>query len=134
MTGWFSGKNELSRMTVAALDDLGYSVDYSQADLFPVSKVKDSCMCLEQRLEEPGDHTVFDESKQHLGSKNTELVSDSGLEAAIKYGREILKDMASQKPDADERARQDIEFMGDQAVFVLYRDDSGNVRDIAVEN
>jgi hypothetical protein len=134
MTGYISGALELSRMTVAALDDLGYSVDYSQADPFPVSKVNSACLCSRRRLEEPGDHNVFDESKQRPGSNNTELVNDSGLVAAIAYGRERLEDMASRKLDHDEMSRQGIQFMGDQVVFVVYMDDSGNVRNIAVEN
>jgi hypothetical protein len=135
MTGYISGALELSRMTVAALDDLGYSVDYSQADPYPVSKVRSSCMCSERRLEEPGDHNVFDGSNYVAESNNVESVSDSGLEAAIAYGRESLKDMAvSRKPDPNLRAIQDIEFVGDQVVFVLYMDDSDNVRNIAVEN
>jgi hypothetical protein len=136
MTGFLSGTLELSRMTVATLDDIGYSVEYGQADPFLVSQVRSSCICSERRLEEPGDTHVFNGSKHVAESKNVESVSDSGLEAAMAYGKEMLEDMAtSRKPDLDERARQDdIDFVGDQVVFVLYRDDSGNVRNIAVEN
>jgi hypothetical protein len=118
-------------MTVATLDDLGYSVDYSQADPYPVSKVRPSCLCSPgQGLEGAGDHNIFD------GSKIAESVTDSGLEAAMASGKEMLEDMAaSRMPDSDIRARQeDIEFVGDQVVFVLYRDDIGDVRSIAVEN
>jgi hypothetical protein len=134
MTGFLSGSLELSRMTVATLDDMGYSVDYSQADLFPVTNVNPACLCARRRLEEPGDHTVLDETEQRPGSRNTELANDSGLEAAIAYGREKLEDMALRKIDPDEMSRQGIQFMGDQVVFVVYMDDSGNVRNIAVEN
>ena len=32
MTGWSTGGNELSRITIGFLEDLGYTVDYTVAD------------------------------------------------------------------------------------------------------
>jgi hypothetical protein len=34
MTGYANGDMPISRVTVGALEDLGYRVDYSQADTF----------------------------------------------------------------------------------------------------
>lgn len=45
MTGVASEGLEISRITVGALEDIGYDVDYSAADPFPVEKLSSSCVC-----------------------------------------------------------------------------------------
>lgn len=46
MTGFASKQGmPLSRMTVGALEDLGYTVDYGAADSFPASRLNASCRC-----------------------------------------------------------------------------------------
>ena len=49
MTGFLENNNQsahpLSRITIAGLGDLGYSVDYTTADTFTVDDLNDNCQC-----------------------------------------------------------------------------------------
>jgi hypothetical protein len=45
MTGFANDGLEISRMTVGSLEDIGYEVDYNQADPFPVTLLDPSCVC-----------------------------------------------------------------------------------------
>jgi len=45
MTGMSSGAFQLSRITIAALEDLGYGVDYGPADPYPATELDASCRC-----------------------------------------------------------------------------------------
>jgi hypothetical protein len=51
MTGFATGGLEISRMTVGSLEDIGYEVDYSQADAFPVENLDPSCVCAAATVE-----------------------------------------------------------------------------------
>jgi hypothetical protein len=44
MSGYLSGGMELSRMTIGALEDLGYDVDYAGADNFNATNFNPECV------------------------------------------------------------------------------------------
>jgi hypothetical protein len=64
----------LSRITLASLKDLNYTVDYSKADFFTA---KSGC-CGSRRKEQE----ILDEG-----------LSDDGLQEAVDFGMSILKDL-----------------------------------------
>jgi len=41
----YSGGSKISRITIAALEDIGYTVDYSQADAYTANDMDPSCLC-----------------------------------------------------------------------------------------
>jgi Leishmanolysin len=55
MTGYLGSNaaSPLSRITVGSLQDLGYEVDYSQADTFVRADLNASCICPGRRLRSP---------------------------------------------------------------------------------
>lgn len=139
MSGYLSGGMELSRMTVAAMDDLGYDVDYDEADEFGLDKldpgcVKDLCgerQSLRGRL--LGESDIPDDIFDHNGE-------DSGRLAAVAYGKESLsKAKPAFRPSTVAAMRSGkagdtsgAEYVADQFVSVIYEDDQGEVRSVAV--
>jgi len=65
MTGFDSGSMPLSRLTVAGLEDLGYEVDYSEADPYDYADLNTTCVCVlvkEQEEEQPKDDSDADDT------------------------------------------------------------------------
>lgn len=105
-----------SRLTIAGLEDLGYEVDYSQADPFTASDMNPQCRCnnrvrqrfLEEEIPEDG---VF-----NLGGHERRL-SDEGREEAIAYGKEVL---AKNREDMPIAPSDDAVDVGGEIVFIIY--------------
>ena len=103
MTGFATGGLELSRITVAGLEDLGYEVDYSQADPFPVSKLDPSCVCnaglkaSAQPLKFGGEKIAtsvvshLGEGTRHGSPGTRRMLSAEGRQKAIDFGIQYLR-------------------------------------------
>ena len=104
----------ISRLTIAGLEDLGYTVDYSAAEAFGASNMDPSCLCGDKRRRlVRAKHA----SVRKLSGPARQLSSD-GQQEAITYGQGILaqnKKQMSFLPDSDGA----IDIGGD-VVFVLY--------------
>ena len=72
--------NPLSRITVGNLDDMGYVVDYSNADPFTAADLDPSCVCRRRNLR--------DEARTKT---EQEPLSDELRQYAIRKGQEILR-------------------------------------------
>ena len=147
MTGWVSaGGMELSRMTVAALDDLGYSVNYAAADKFDVSNlnsecVKELCGGGQRRLSAPTMTGKLDNVFEKHRVDN-----DSGQALALAYGKASLEEMTARWSEpgmvsliAGDSSGGSIAsgggratYVGDESVSIIYEDDAGEVRSVAV--
>ena len=79
--------NPLSRITIASLDELGYDVDYDQADAYPASLLDPSCSC-NRRLNE-GPHF------SNIGKKRRTEAQEAATLVAIEYGKECLRKKAT---------------------------------------
>ncbi|GAX14818.1 hypothetical protein FisN_29Lh023 [Fistulifera solaris] len=108
----------LSRLTVATLEDIGYKVNYDAAK--PFTGVNASVTC------------SLPESSSSSQEEREEMSSDSGRDYAIQYGMNWLK---SQPSDANNNGRvssTNIAYIGDQMISVVYVDDAGEVRHVAL--
>lgn len=139
MSGWLSGGMELSRMTVGGLEDIGYEVNYAGADEFGVDKldptcVKDLCSGRRRRLGEPGKLDFLEEKR-----------SDKGAEIALAFGKAELKELSKKRSkmspsvrgddkDSSRNAEDGAVYVADRFVSVIYEDDQGVVRSLAVTN
>ena len=81
MTTIISEHHLLSRVTIATLEDIGYQVDYDQADSYSLRDINPACAC-NRRLRQSSDLTR---------SKRRKL-SDEGREGAIRHGRSLIQD------------------------------------------
>jgi hypothetical protein len=109
MTGYLSTKyaNPISKLTIAALDDLGYEVDYSKAQ--PYSPTADCCKGNLQRMLQD----FFEEpTKPEL--------SERGRKTAEDYGRKTLDQIHEEAPDNHDT--EDLIYVGDSFLSVMYEE------------
>ena len=99
------GYEPLSALTIATLQDMGYSVDYSQAEFYDARFMNPACLCFFRRLGHS--HTQSTTPKRRKLSKE-------GEQAAVAYGAARIAEMQTQTEDGD----PDLEL--NPTVFVLY--------------
>ena len=139
MTGFinFNTPNPLSRMTVGALEDLGYQVDYTEADAFSRSNIPSSCRCGLRSLEAATEHTYTSSSTSTAtGINRRRKLSEEMKNYAISQGREFLREQA-ERVDAMEGdgagvSAEEPLFIGHQFVSVWVQDDDGSIYSVDV--
>jgi hypothetical protein len=122
MTGFLNSgsSNPLSKLSIATLDDLGYQVDYSQADeYFPPTNCcqEGSARKMRTRRRRLGGERG---GWKHKHGKHTTL-SELGLSEAQQYGQAELRRNGLHKPA--KRVNGDITFVGDLFLTVLYEEE-----------
>ena len=121
MTGFLGIPVPLSRLTIAAAEDLGYKVNYDVANAFDGSNT--SCC------------------KTGAGAaqstQNKPTLSDVGRDAAVTYGQNILRERQGQLPDDIAPLLEDddtrVMYVGDKMVSVLIMED-GIIFEVFVTN
>jgi len=148
MTGYATGKFELSRITIATLEDLGYQVDYSRAQSY--NNLATFCSCkriadnIFQRTYYDASFTPWtaepdEEKRQRLQRQRRRRAQSSQevQEKAIAYGQQYLAAMKKLKdsfpPTTVQESTQNTVFVGDQIVSVFYMD-QGTVYSVLVVN
>ena len=104
MTGFASGAlPSFSRLTIATLEDIGYSVNYDAADAFDGS-----------------DTTCCNGPAPSTQSKPT--LSDAGRDDAVAYGQKILREnqLSDEVALLLEEDDTGLMYVGDKMVVVLY--------------
>jgi hypothetical protein len=127
MTGELSrtGTIPLSRLTIATLDDLGYTVDYSSAETFTKSNLNLNCQCTQkrQRRARRRHGSILDMSHgdtHQLGLRSSSSsspppprqrrrLSDAAYQMALEYGENILSQRAQEARTADTTTPSRIE-------------------------
>lgn len=110
----------LSRVTIAAMEDLGYVVDYSMADPSYTSfDVSISCRCFRRMDGDKDDKLAFAEMEPRNERK---LLSDKGFETVYKYGTALLDEQEELAIALAERSAtpEGVDFVGNRSVNVLY--------------
>jgi hypothetical protein len=136
MTGFLnSGLNPLSRITIATLGDLGYTVDYSTAERYGTNDVTTSCRCGQRLLS-----NVINHNKPHqLGTSHKATqrrsLSEEAHQMAVEYGQAILRTRQSSKTftfrDGFNQLDDDYVYVGDKVVIV-YIEEGGAFFDVTV--
>jgi hypothetical protein len=126
MTGFLNGGglNPLSRITIATLDDLGYTVDYSPAETYTRENVASSCRCGQRLLSEATKPNQAHQLGTIHPSTQRRTLSEEAYHDAVNYGRAILKKRqrlraSSSFQDNLSRIRNDILYVGDNVVIVF---------------
>ena len=107
-------EHQLSRITLAALDDLGYSVDYNAADPFAHTDMNPSCTCMGRNR--PGDTST---------DTTVPTMSPELRAKAVAYGKGVLKDKHQRRQrrlKSQPRFRSDDDYVGDKALFLVLRE------------
>jgi hypothetical protein len=132
MTGTATGGFEISRATVGTLEDMGYVVDYCQADAFPVENLDSSCVCPAMSIQaeqaevkgEPNNASGAGTNEDSNGRRRHRKLSDDGRKTAFEYGRQYLKSQSTKQEEhvADEEGTI---YVGDQYVIILFLEEGG---------
>lgn len=103
----------ISRLTIAGLEDLGYQVDYSQAEAYSAANMNAKCRC-NNRVR----RNLFAEQKNATSQRR---LSDEGWQNAIEHGQRILDLNREQISIVPETST--VRDIGGDVVFVLYHED-----------
>lgn len=122
MTGLLGlGENPLSTVTIASVEDIGYTVDYGAADDYDGSNTNNCC-----------DADLF--TAKTLRNEKLKL-STGGKAAAFEYGLKMLH--KKQRPQSIFLAATDhddtIRYVGDKFLVVFYQE-NGAIYDVIVTN
>jgi hypothetical protein len=108
---------QFSRVSVAALQDLGYTVNFNAADEYTAANMDASCVCNKQQ-------------QQQSPKSKIPPLSDELREKAIKYGQEFLQDKHNRRqirlqtmPSLkDEELARGEYYVGDRVLFLIVRE------------
>lgn len=126
MTGFLNGAgpHPLSRITIATLEDLGYTVDYSMAESYGTNDVNSACTCNGQRSLQLSAHQL---GTSHQSTRRRSLSAEAH-QMAMDYGQEILL----QRPEGGDTTLPDgVVYVGDQMV-VVFVEEKGAFFDVTV--
>lgn len=125
MTGLLTGTElPLSRITIGTLEDMGYQVDYTQADAYTAADVDSGCVCSRRVLEET--------QQLGLGSPETKprRLSEAARAVAVAYGTAELKRRSEAFKGL--RVTDTYTYVGDKVISVIVRDNDGSIFRIVV--
>ncbi|CAB9509473.1 zinc metalloendopeptidase [Seminavis robusta] len=117
MTSVADAELPITRLTIAGLEDMGYTVDYSHAQGFDSSDMDPSCLCNRRdRRNLKGDTVV-----RKLDGPEHRQLSAEGMAKAMSYGQEIIaqnKEEINLLPETEGAID-----LGGQLIYVLYMED-----------
>lgn len=91
MTGFAdAGNNPLSRITIASLADIGYDVDYRNADTYTSSELNPNCVCRRRRTLIDMVHGETHQLGLRIPGSHRRKLSDELFNIAMSYGKEQL--------------------------------------------
>jgi hypothetical protein len=116
MTGFATTDFELSRMTVGGLNDLGYYVNYDEADVYDVSDLNPACSCTSRVRQLEGTGSDTDDSP-----KRRRKLSAEGRETAVEYGLDQLEKREQERAQYRySDGSSDYDYIGSKIIMVLY--------------
>ena len=136
MTGFLNGGlNPLSRISIATLGDLGYTVDYSTAESYGTSAVDSNCRCGLRSLSDSIQPSTAHQLGTNHKSTRRRSLSDEAHQMAVDYGQTILKNRQGSKifsfRNSFNQLGDDVEYIGDK-VIVVFVEEGGAFFDVTV--
>jgi Leishmanolysin len=126
MTGFLdSGRNPISRITIATLDDLGYAVDYTKADSYTINDLNSNCQCRRRRTLLDMYHGETHQLGLRLPGAQRRKLSDEAYNTAVVYGKSILAENAIGslfKKGGAMDVNSEVNYVADQVVAVFVKE------------
>jgi hypothetical protein len=122
MTGYLNHGSTipLSRITIGSLEDIGYHVNYNEADAFTRNDVSPSCLCNRRLLEHGAVRylrsTADDAEAPRPGARR---LSEEARQVAANYGLGVLEQRSRSHHVA---VPEGAEYVGDRLMAVLVKD------------
>ena len=132
MTGSIgSTKLLMSNLTLAALDDQGYEVDYSTADMYDGSNTY-----MDNSVDGCCKPDGWDSRKylrrlnsNHNNNKSKRHLSEEGRAKAVAHGRKVLE--TRRLPPGVPREQNGIRYVGDRSISVII-EENGTLHEVGV--
>lgn len=131
MTPTVEGDLHLSRITIGALEDIGYRVDYSEADVYTAENLSPSCLC--------SANGISSRSLRQSEASGKKLYKsnflDEDLEKAMAYGRSIIEQygMSFTEATGNSTGTED-KLTGGRSVVVYYMNANWEILSVTVTN
>jgi hypothetical protein len=125
------GKKKISRITLAALGDLGYAVNYTAADPYGISDIGSCRGCNRRKLKGATSSIEYEKPK------TTPCGSGIHHDRAVSHGRKMMREMHShqQKQSGDYSTQSEGAFyVGHKRISVTYRQDDGTLCTVVVSD
>jgi hypothetical protein len=124
------GKKKVSRVTLGALEDLGYVVNYTAADPYGIDDIGTCAGCNRRNLKHGSTIDSSDKSKTscHAGVVH---------QRALGHGRKLLRDVHEHHMKQKQQSRtplEGVEFVGNRLVTVMYEHEDGTLCSVDVIN
>ena len=136
MTGVNTGDQELSRMSIATLEDMGYVVDYSQADPFTADQLNPACVCNANSVRETDFQLSNGVSMTFRWNENRRSLrhgtSDKERGQAIQYGKMKLQNNHRSAELMSRTIDPGRIYLADKVLLVLYFDQDEQIKSVLV--
>ena len=123
------GEKKISRVTLGALEDLGYVVNYTAADPYGPSDIGTCAGC-------NGNRNLKGSSSAEIKSTTTKTSCNSGMvhERAVRHGRKMLMDIHDHHMEQikTKPTPEGIIFNGNQRITVMYQHEDGVLCSVVV--
>jgi Leishmanolysin len=133
MTGYRSGNMPISRLTLAALQDIGFNVSYAKADAYSTSDLDPSCVCKKrERSLRDGDVKSLDKD---IGKSNGTFrrLSDHGYKTALKFGKtKLMQQRIKPQVILTSKATPEVIDVSSEFISVIYDDGINGIHSILV--
>ena len=128
------GEKKISRITLGALEDLGYVVNYTAADPYTMDDIGTCSGCHRRNLK-----SVEDTNDARQRSKTSSCHSGLVHERVIRHGRKILGDVHERylmhaKGQQHEYQLGELTYVGNQRITVMYEHEDGTLCSVNVVN
>jgi Leishmanolysin len=133
MTGYISEVNILSRLTIATLEDIGYTVSYDEAEPYTSANMGRRCVCRRSKVRnlsivKPIEISANNTNSNVSGMKR--MLSDEGLKHAIAHGKKYL--LAKRKQYSPTGTPSGLKYVGSDLISVIYKDGDNGIFSVIV--
>jgi hypothetical protein len=117
--------NKITRVSLGALQDMGYQVKYDKADNLTLPDLGPECACKRRRM-----RSLFDETRDEVIQLSPQGMLDhprhlskEGRQMAIDFGQSILAERSAGALTADRlHTKSGLAYVGDRVVSVFIRE------------
>jgi hypothetical protein len=122
------GEKKISRITLGALEDLGYVVNYTAADPYGPSDIGTCAGC-------NGSRNLKGQSSIGSPDKSNSCYSGVVHERAVHHGRKMLRDVHEHHMEQTKTkpVPEGIVFTGNQRITVMYQHEDGTLCSAVVD-
>jgi hypothetical protein len=122
------GKKKISRITLGALDDLGYAVNYTAADPYGLADIGVCTGCNIGKRR----HLKGNDDMKLAAAKTSRCHSGMVHDRALRHGRKVLRDVHTHHASQSKRVPDGVTFVGNRQITVAYKHEDGTLCSVVV--